>query len=130
MIPLFQGMAYLMYLRVCKCVGLPSPSPVKSRRHARHCCTALATAEPALQGSAAISFDTDGIPLIVDKNSATFIITNDWSLFPGNLIPVQVHADTIDTSKTRQQYQGMICLKLINNANICPKLKVSKDYLN
>jgi hypothetical protein len=51
-------------------------------------------------------------------DSATCIITKDWSLFQGNLVPVQVHVNTIDTSKSRQQYQGTICLELVDNANI------------
>jgi hypothetical protein len=116
MIPLLQGMAYLVFLQVRQCVGLPSPTPVKSEHCTRHHCTALATAEPTLQGSTAISFDTDGIPLIVD-NSVTCIITNNWSLFPGNLVLVQLHVDTIDTSKSRQQYQETVCLELVNNIN-------------
>jgi hypothetical protein len=117
MIPLLQGMAYLTFLQVRKCAGLPSPSPAKAMRCGQYRCSALATAQPALQGSAAITFDTDGIPFIVD-NSATCIITNYRSLFPGNLVPVQVHVDTIDTSKSRQQYQETICLKLVDDANI------------
>jgi hypothetical protein len=43
---------------------------------------------------------------------------NDCSLFPGNLVPVQVHIDTIQTSKSRQWYQGTICLELIDDTNI------------
>ncbi len=78
---------------------------------------ALARTDLTLQGSAAISFDTDGVPFIMD-DSATHIITNDHSLFPGNLVPLQVHVDTIETSKSRQWYQGIICLKLIDDANI------------
>jgi hypothetical protein len=74
-------------------------------------------AEPALRGSAAIIFDTDGIPFIVD-NSVTYIIANNRSLFPSTLVPVQVHINTIDISKSRQQYQGTFCLKLVDDANI------------
>jgi hypothetical protein len=110
-------MAYLTFLRVHQCVGLRLPSPAKSKRHRQHRRTALATAETALRGSAAITFNTDGIPFIVD-NSATCNIANDWSLFPGNLVLVQVHVDIIDTSKSRQQYWVTICLKLVNDANI------------
>jgi hypothetical protein len=70
-----------------------------------------------LPGHTAESFDTDGIPFIVNK-SATCIITNDCSLFLGNLIPVQVTVDTIQNSKTRQCYKGTLCLGLVDDANI------------
>jgi hypothetical protein len=64
-------------------------------------------AAPNLGGNTAFSFETDGIPFIVD-NSATCIISNKWSLFPGELVPVQVTVNTVENSQSRQQYKGII----------------------
>ena len=51
-------------------------------------------------------------------NSATCIITNDRSLFPGPLVAVQVQVDSIESSKSRQRYQGTIRLELVDDGNV------------
>ena len=54
--------------------------------------------DKTLQGHPTITFDTDGIPFIVD-NSATCDITNEWSLFVGKLTSVNVKVDTIKATQ-------------------------------
>jgi hypothetical protein len=79
LVPLCRGAAHLTYLRL-----FPPPPTACSRK--RTCrsqqCTALATTNPTARGHTSVTFDTDGIPFIVD-NSATCIITNERSLFIG-----------------------------------------------
>ena len=104
LVPLSRGLLYLAYLRARKSFGLSAPFPGTSPKPCPRCPrVALATSGPALRGSDSVSFETDGIPFIVD-NSATCIITNDRSLFPGPLVAVQVQVDTIESSKSRQRY--------------------------
>ena len=118
LVPLSWGWTYLIYLRAQTSLGQFMQTPDIPRRHrAQRNYVALATSGPALRGSDSVSFDTDGIPFIVD-NSATCIITNDRSLFPGQLIPVQVHVNTIESSQSRQRYQGTIRLELVDDGNV------------
>ncbi len=114
MIPLCCRAAYLTYL----CL-FPPPSKARPRKPNRlhHRCAALATTDLTLRGHTTVSFDTDGIPFIVN-NSATCIITNEWSLFVGKLVPVQVQADTIEATQVRHHYEGTMRLELVNDANI------------
>ena len=73
MVPLCCGAAYLAYL------GLSHlPTKACPRRRKRHHCrrTVLAMTNKTLQGLSTVTFDTDGIPFIVNK-SATCIITNE-----------------------------------------------------
>jgi hypothetical protein len=93
-VPLCQGAAYLTYLHL---FPLPPMARPRMPKHHQHRCAALATMDKTLQGHTTISFDMDGIPFIVD-NSATCIITNEQSLFIGNLVPVQVQVDTIEAT--------------------------------
>jgi hypothetical protein len=58
----------------------------------------------------------DGIPFIIN-NSATYIITNEQSLFIGNLVPVQVQVDTIKATQVRCRYKGTIHQEPVDNAN-------------
>ncbi len=73
-------------------------------------------AAPNLGGTTAFSFDTNVIPFIVD-NLATCIISYERSLFPGELVPVQVTVDTLENSQPRQQYEGIIQLELVDDSN-------------
>ena len=118
LVPLSRGLTYLAYLRARMSFGwsLPSNGTSAKRRKRRHH-VAFATSSPALRGSESVSFETDGIPFIVD-NSATCIITNDRSLFPGKLVPVQVQVDTVASSTSRQRYQGTIRLELVDDGNV------------
>ncbi len=87
-----------MYLRL---FPLPSPACPRKRRHRPCRCTTLATTNNNLKGHSTVTFDTDGIPFIVD-NSATCIITSERLLFIGNLVPVQVQVDTIEATQVRR----------------------------
>ncbi len=114
MVPLCQGAAYLTYLRL-----FPLPPLACPQKH-RHRCrrrTALTTTNNTLKGNSTVTFDTDGIPFIVD-NSATCIITSERLLFIGNLVPVQVQVDTIEATQVRQRYEGTLRLELVNDANV------------
>jgi hypothetical protein len=73
-------------------------------------------AAPNLGGNTAFSFDTNSIPFIVN-NLATCIISNERSLFPGELVPVQVTVDTVENSQSRQQYKEIIQLELVDDSN-------------
>jgi hypothetical protein len=70
-----------------------------------------------MRGHSTVTFDTDGIPFIVD-NSATCIITNERSIFVGNLSSVNVKVDTIEATQTRQRYEGTIRLKLVDDSSV------------
>ncbi len=114
MIPLCQGAAFLTYLHL---FPLPSAARPRKPKH-RHCThAAFATTDKNLPGHTAITFDMDGIPFIVD-NSATCIITNERSLFIGNLVPVHVQVDTIKATQVRHCHEGTIRLELVEDANI------------
>jgi hypothetical protein len=100
LIPLCWGAAYLTYLHL-----FPSPSLATSKQ--KHCrrhyeCMALSTTNHNLWGHTMVTFDTNGIPFIVN-NSASCIITNERSLFVGNLTSAQVQVDTVNTSTQKHQ---------------------------
>ena len=63
------------------------------------------------------SWDTDGIPFVVD-NSATSIIRNEHILFHGHLNPTRVTLETADGVSTKTQLVGICRLVLTNNTNI------------
>ena len=63
------------------------------------------------------SWDTDGIPFVVD-NSATAIIKNERRLFHGHLTPTRVTLETTDGISTKTQIVGIFRLILTNNSNI------------
>ncbi len=111
-----QGLAYIAHLCLRLLLGLPTPFSVAHKPRKGGTLSTFATTDLTLPGLTAVSFDTDGIPFIVN-NSATCIITNDQSLFPGNLVPVQVTVNTIENSKIRQHYKGTICLEFVDDAN-------------
>ena len=52
------------------------------------------------------SWDTDGIPFVVD-NSATAIISNESRLFHGHLTPTRVTLETADGVGTKTQVVGI-----------------------
>ena len=64
----------------------------------------------------AFSWDTDGIPFIID-NSATGIITNVRKLFVGPLRPTRVTLETADGLSTTTKYTGTMRLVLTDDAN-------------
>ena len=63
------------------------------------------------------SWDTDGIPFVVD-NSATAIISNERRLFHGHLTPTRVTLETADGVSTKTQLVGICRLILTGNSNI------------
>ena len=70
-------------------------------------CIALATTPPPQAGNTPVSFDTDGIPFIID-NSATCIICNEHSLFVGNLQPENYKVETVQATVSQKRYAGTI----------------------
>ena len=112
--PLCRGAAYLTYLRLFPLP--PTAHPCKWTHCARQR-TALMTANQSVRGHSTVTFDTDGIPFIVD-NSATCIITNERSLFVGTLMTVNVKVDTIEATQVRQRYEGTIRLDLVDDFNV------------
>ena len=114
MVQLCHRAVYLMYLRL-----FHSPTkarPCRRKRHHRRRIV-LATANKTLRGHTTITFDTDGIPFIVN-NSETCIITNERSLFLGNLTLVNFQADRIKAAQVRQRYEGTIRLKIVDDSNV------------
>ena len=65
----------------------------------------------------AFSWDTDGIPFVVD-NSETAIISNERRLFQGPLTPTRVTLETADGFSTKTQLVGICRLVLTDNTNI------------
>ena len=55
----------------------------------------IAFSADANEGDSAYSWDTDGIPLIID-NSATAIISNERKIFTGQLTPMQITIETAE----------------------------------
>jgi len=109
------------------------PSPFKVRPHRRRCLlprrTLLAMTNKTLQGHSTVTFDMDGIPFIVD-NSATCIITNERSLFIGNLTAVNVKVDTIEATQVRQRYEGTIRLELVDDSNVTHTYEIPDAIYN
>ena len=64
----------------------------------------------------AFSWDTYGIPFVVD-NSATAIIINECRLFHGHLTPTRVTLETADGFSTKNQLVGICRLVLTDNKN-------------
>jgi hypothetical protein len=62
-----------------------------------------------------VTFDTDGIPFIID-NLATCIICNVRSLFVGELRAENFAVETVHGSASRKHYAGTICLELVDDA--------------
>ena len=57
------------------------------------------------------SWDTDGIPFIID-NSATAIISNERRIFSGHLTPTKVTLETAEGVTTKTQLVGTLQLVL------------------
>ena len=114
LVPLCRGAAYLTYLRLFPLP--PSARPCKRTHHPRRR-TALTTTNPLMPGHSTVTFDTDGIPFIID-NSATCIITHERALFVGTLTTVNVKVDTIEATQVRQRYEGTIRLELVDDSNV------------
>ena len=64
----------------------------------------------------AFSWDTYGIPFVVDKY-ATAIISNKRRPFQGHLTPTRVTLETADGFSTKTQIVGIFCLVLTDNKN-------------
>ena len=62
------------------------------------------------------SWDTDGIPFIID-NSATAIISNECKFLYAPLVPTKVTLETAEGISTETKLFGHIRLVLINNSN-------------
>jgi hypothetical protein len=79
---------------------LPTKACPRRQKHHHHRRTVLTMANTTLQGYSTITFDTDGIPFILD-NSATCIITNERPLLVGNLTSVNIQVNTIKATQVR-----------------------------
>ena len=62
------------------------------------------------------SWDTYGIPFVLDK-SATAIIRNERRLFHGHLTPTRATLETADVVSTKTQLVGICRLVLTDNKN-------------
>jgi hypothetical protein len=63
----------------------------------------------------AFSWDTDGIPFVID-NSATGIISNVRKLFVGPLTPTRVTLETAEGTTTKTKFVGTLRLVLTDDA--------------
>jgi hypothetical protein len=107
-VPLVRGTLHLSCLRLCTFFRVGAAS-VTSR-------IALATTLPPRAGNAPVSFNTDGIPFIID-NSAMCIICNERSLFDGNLRPENYKVETVQATVSQKRYAGTIRLELVDDSN-------------
>ena len=71
-VPLVRGAWHLTFQHVCL--------SFQARAKVIQPCIALATEQDSCARNTPVSFDTNGIPFIID-NSVTCIICNKWSLF-------------------------------------------------
>ena len=76
----------------------------------------IAFAADANEGDSAYSWDTDGIPFIID-NSATAIISNEQKLFTGQLTPMQITLETAEGKSVSTKLVGVISLVLTDDSN-------------
>ena len=86
-----------------------SAATVKSR-------IALTTTPRPQSENAPVSFDTNGIPCIID-NSAACIIYSEHSLFVGTLRPENYQVETVQATVSQKRYAGTIRLELVNDSN-------------
>jgi len=107
-VPLVRGATHLTCLRTRTLLG-DCASTVTS-------CIALATTPRPREGNTSVSFDTDGIPFIID-NSAMCIICNERSLFVGTLRPENYMAETVQATVSQKHYAGTIRLELVDDSN-------------
>ncbi len=108
-VPLVRSATRLAFLRTRTLLG-DSALTVTSR-------IALATTpQQPREGNAPVSFDTDGIPFIID-NSATCIICNERSLFLGTLRPENYKVETVQATVSQKRYAGTIRLELVDDSN-------------
>ena len=109
-VPLTRATLYLTYLRLW-----PSPRQVLGSNNTPPSLVALATTSLPAASTPTVTFDTDGIPFIID-NSATCIICNVRSLFVGELCPENFAVETVHGSASRKRYAGTIRLELVDDA--------------
>ena len=107
-VPLVRGATHLAILRTRTLLG-DSALTVTSRIF-------LATTPRPREGNAPVSFDTDGIPFIID-NSATCIICNERSLFVGTLRPENYKVETVQATVSQKRYAGTIRLELVDDSD-------------
>ena len=62
------------------------------------------------------SWDTDGIPFIID-NSATTITSDERRIFSGHLTPTKVTLETAEGVTTKTQFVGTLRLVLTDDGN-------------
>ncbi|KAL7528961.1 hypothetical protein ACHAXR_004541, partial [Thalassiosira sp. AJA248-18] len=104
-------------------------SKPKPRLRTKRKVTALATTDDVPHGhdtapGPSVSFDTDGIPFIID-NSATCIISNVRSLFVGKLRSESTSLTTADSDGIKQRYVGTFKLQLTDDANVTHTYEVA-----
>ena len=68
------------------------------------------------EGDSAFSWDTDGIPFIVD-NSSTAIICSERKLFTGHLSPMSITLETSEGMSVSTKLVGVLCLVLTDDSN-------------
>jgi len=107
-VPLGRGVLYLSSMRICNLLGASAVS-VLSR-------IVLTTTPRSRAGNTPVSFDSDGIPFIIN-NCTTCIICNERSLFVGPLQPENYRVETVQTTVLQKRYAGTICLELGDDSN-------------
>ena len=110
--PLTRATFYLIYLRL-----RASPQQVLESNTPPPSSVALATTNLPAARPPSVTFDTDGIPFIID-NSSTCIICNVRSLFVGELCSDNFEVETVHGSASRKRYAGTICLELVDDQQI------------
>ncbi len=95
-------------MRICNLLGASAVS-VLSR-------IVLTTTPRSRAGNTPVSFDSDGIPFIIN-NCTTCIICNERSLFVGPLQPENYRVETVQTTVLQKRYAGTICLELGDDSN-------------
>ena len=76
----------------------------------------IAFAADVNEGDSAYSWDTDGIPFIID-NSATAIISTERKLFTGQLTPMQITLETAEGKSVSTKLVGVLRLVITDDSN-------------
>ena len=122
--PIFVALTKYWTKLICSCIILSDDRNVFIRRgrHRRKtqrvlpCLYIKVFTTDANPSESPFSWDTDGIPFIID-NSVTAIISNVCKLFTGPLVPTKVTLETAKGISTDSKLVGSICLVLTDNSN-------------
>ena len=88
----------------------------KKRRQKQPCLYIKVFTSNTKPSESPFSWDTDGIPFIIDKY-ATAIISNEHKLFTGPLVPTKVTLETAEGVSTETKLVGPIRLFLTDSSN-------------